>query len=412
VSEAALYDIGSRQEMIRFFDGYGSQRVEELGRGKLQRPLVKTQLLETVRHLDGDWRSGLSSVLHKQKLVVKSLDETLFYVADSQHRGEAFVEPLNDRVLAFYGTAKAKEFDAWVKPLVQQSSDLDFVWLSGLAFNELWKYVVDSTEPYRYVRLGFSHQRLFDINDEDEAREFEDGVTEDEMEEGVERRATTSRLTDRLRELQDRLGSLQQLYSPFFAISQLRLPSTTGRGGHDFYDNGRVTNRGGDFLEHRSQISFVADVYERLLALTEGKAWYAIEPPDDGGLVRPLNGVPVRVRFRESLSAAAFDRWMETTFANRRNRFRLWGVPTRLGPTKVHVHGVDQHLWQPVHLELTSAGCTILLPQNSCANIVHRFVTNIQRYIDPGASAFVGSTPYEELVARAIREALRRDVRR
>jgi hypothetical protein len=398
--------------MIRFFDGYGSQRLEELGKGKLQRPLVKTQLLETTGHFDGDRRSGLQDLLRKQKLVVKSLDETLFYVTDAQRRGEAFVEPLNARIMAVYGTAKAREFDAWVKPLVQQSSDLDFVWLSGLAFNELWKYVVDSTEPYRYVRLSFSHQRLFDVSDEDEAREHEEYVADEEMEDGVERRATTSRLSDRLRELQNRLGLLQELYSPFFAISQLRMPSTTGRGGHDFYDNGRVTNRGGDFLEHRSQISFVADIYERLLALTEDKAWYAIEPPHDGGPVRRLDGMPVRVRFREPLNAAAFDHWMENTFANRRNRFRLWGVPTRLGPTKVHVHGVDQHLWQPVHLELTSTGCTILLPQNSCANIVHRFVTNIQRYIDPGARAFVGSTPYEELVARAIREALRRDARR
>lgn len=411
MSEAALHDISSRQGMIRFFNGYGGQRVEELGRGKLQRPLVKTQLLETTGHVNGGRRTTLEDILRKQKLVTKRLDDTLFYVTDAEGRGEAFAEPLNPRVMAVYSTAKAREFDAWVKPLVQQSSDLDFVWLSGLAFNELWKYVVESTEPYRYVRLSFSHQRLFDGGDEDEVGERGDEQGDEESEDGLERRATTSRLSDRLRELENKLGQLQKLYSPFFAISQLRMPSTTGRGGHDFYDNGRVTNRGGDFLEHRTQISFVADIYERLLALTEEKAWYAIGGRQDGEPGRRLDGVPVRVRFREPLNATAFDRWMESTFANRRNRFRLWGVPTRLGPTRAHVHGVDQHLWQPVHLELTSTGCTILLPQNSCANIVHRFVTNIQRYIDPGAVAFVGTTPYEELVETAIREALRRDVR-
>lgn len=392
--------------MIRFFDGYGTRRVEELAGGRLQRPLVKTQLLEATGHLDGgNPPDGLPALLRQQDLMVKSLDRTLFYISGPERKGEAFVESLNGRILAVYGTAKAREFDSWMKPLVQGSSKLDYVWLSGLTFNELWRYVVETTEPYRYVRLSFSHERIFDIDSPD-GDEREDDEVEEDSEDGFEHRTTTSRLSDRLRELEGKLGRLQELYSPFFAISQLRLPSTTGRGGHDFYDNGRVTNRGKDFLEHRSQVSFIADVYEQLLRLTEEKAWYAT----DGSDGRPngrLYGAPVSIQFREPLNAATFERWMAGTFGQRRNRFRLWGVPTRLGPTKAHVHGVDQHLWQPVHLELSATGCTILLPQGSCGNVVHRLVTNVQRYIDPGARAFVGSTPYEELVETAMRRVLR-----
>lgn len=405
VSETELRDIRSRQDMIRFFDGYGTRRVEELAGRRLLRPLVKTQLLEATGHLDsGNPQDSLPALLQQRNLTVKILDRTLFYVSDPERNSEAFIEPLNQRILAVYSTAKAREFDSWVRPLVQGSSKLDYVWLSGLTFNEFWKYVVEFTEPYRYVRLSFSHERIFDVDspDGDERGEEEN---EEDSEDGFEYRTTTSRLSDRLREIKDKLGRLQELYSPFFAISQLRLPSTTGRGGHDFYDNGRVTNRGKDFLEHRSQVSFVADVYEQLLRLTEEKAWYGTRRPD-ARLAGGMLGAPVSIQFQEPLNAATFQRWVAGTFGQRRNRFRLWGAPTYLGPTKAHVHAVDHHLWQPVHLELTATGCIILLPQGSCGNIVHRLVTNVQRYIDPGARAFVGSTPYEELVGMAMRRVL------
>ena len=46
-----------------------------------------------------------------------------------------------------------------------------------------------------------------------------------------------------LQTVKESLSKLQADYAPLYAISQLRFPSPVGRGGHDFYHNGKVTNR-------------------------------------------------------------------------------------------------------------------------------------------------------------------------
>ena len=60
MTENSLREIRSRHQMIRFFDGYAIERMEELDERKLKRPLVKTQLLEL---LDGDAQMLLFSGL-------------------------------------------------------------------------------------------------------------------------------------------------------------------------------------------------------------------------------------------------------------------------------------------------------------------------------------------------------------
>jgi hypothetical protein len=109
----------------------------------------------------------------------------------------------------------------------------------------------------------------------------------------------------------------------------------------------------------------------------------------------------VVISFSERLPQEVFDHWILATFGRRLNRFRLWGHPIRLGPTKVHVYGVDRHLYQPLFLELTSTGCTAIVPNGTCGNTVHRLVTNIQRYLDPAASAFIGTKRYRDVVSES-----------
>ncbi|WP_157040920.1 hypothetical protein [Roseiflexus sp. RS-1] len=191
-----------------------------------------------------------------------------------------------------------------------------------------------------------------------------------------------------------------------YAISQLRFPSPVGKGGHDFYDNGRVTNRSESFRDHRSHLLFVVRIYEKLLKLTEQHAWYGIqESVDVPGGFRRLVGAPVTIHFQEPLTQEVFDHWIKATFERRRNKFRLWGHPIRLGPTKVHVYGVDRHLWQPLFLELTTQGLVAILPRGTCGNTVHRLVTNVQRYLDPGATAFIGDIHYTSMVEKSTEAA-------
>ncbi len=408
VTDTSLGRIRTRHEMIRFFDGYAIERMEELDERKLKRPLVKTHLLEL---LDGDEArtpEGLQAIFARRGVGLQPLEESLFLVSDNVGAEIGFLERLRPRIIALYSTMESDEIKNWVDRLVLRSPEIDHVWLSGTTFNVLWELVVRLSRPHRFTRLTFTHQSIFDIDGstggppQKEDEEEEDGPQhseEEDREEIVERRDTTFRLVDRIGVIHEKLDKLQQIYSPLHAISQLRFPSPVGRGGHDFYDNGRVTNRSESFRDHRSHLLFVVRIYEQLLKSTEEQAWYSIrESVGAPGQFRKIVGAPVLVRFRDPLPLPVFDYWISATFGRKRNKFRLWGHPIRLGPTKVHVYGVDRHLWQPLFLELTAKGCTAIIPNGTCGNTVHRLVTNIQRYLDPGAEAFIGDKPYKQMV--------------
>lgn len=378
--------------------------MEELDERKLKRPLVKTQLLELLDADEAHTPQGLQTILGRRQVRLEPLDESLFLVADTQVGEIGFLERLCPRIVALYSTMKSTDLDRWVRHLVMRTPEIDYVWLSGLTFSVLWKLVVKLSRTHRFTRLVFTHDSIFDIDGHtSEQDEEEDEISQDsgeeDVEEIIERRATSFRLVDRIGVIQEKLEMLQKIYSPLYAISQLRFPSPVGRGGHDFYDNGRVTNRSESFRDHRSHLLFVVRIYEQLLKSTEEQAWYSIrESIGIPGQFRKIVGAPVVIRFHEPLNNQVFNQWITATFERKRNRFRLWGHPIRLGPAKVHVYGVDRHLWQPIFLELTAKGCITIIPNGTCGNTVHRLVTNIQRYLDPGAEAFIGEKPYKQVV--------------
>jgi len=404
-----LRQIKNRHQMIRFFDGYAIERMEELDERKLRRPLVKSHLLEILDGQGARTNQGLQAIFGRQGVRLQPLDEGLFLVIDDQIGGIGFLEHLRPRIVALYSTMKSDELRRWVRRLVLCSPEIDHVWLSGLTFGVLWELVTRLSRPHRFTRLVFTHDSIFDVDStalepgEDEEEMSHDSEDE-ELGEIIERRATSFRLVDRIGVIQEKLRRLQEIYSPLYAISQLRFPSPVGRGGHDFYDDGRVTNRSESFRDHRNHLLFVVRIYEQLLKSTEERAWYSIqESVGVPGQFRKIVGAPVIIRFREPLSTNVFEYWIKATFERKRNRFRLWGHPIRLGPTKVHVYGVDRHLWQPLFLELTAKGCTAIIPNGTCGNTVHRLVTNIQRYLDPGADAFIGDKPYKQMVEESTR---------
>jgi len=404
MTDTTLRQIRNHHQMIRFFDGYANERMEEIDERKLKRPLVKTHLLEI---LDGDETNttkGLQATFQRRGLRLEALEDGL-YLATSQKMGEiGFMERLRPRIVALYSTKESKDLKPWVHNLVLHSPEFDHVWLSGLTFGVLWELVTKLSQSHRFTKLVFTHDSIFDIDvgsaePEEEEEDTNKVLGEDDIEEIAERRATSFRLVDRIGVIQSKLRKLQADYSPLYAISQLRFPSPVGRGGHDFYDDGRVTNRSQSFRDHRNHVMFVVRIYEQLLKSTEEQAWYSIqESVGVPGKFRKIVGAPVVIRFKEPLNPSVFDYWIKATFERKRNRFRLWGHPIRLGPTKVHVYGIDRHIWQPLFLELTAKGCTAIIPNGTCGNTVHRLVTNIQRYLDPGAEAYIGDKPYRKMV--------------
>jgi hypothetical protein len=408
----SLETIHDRHEMINFFDGQSAESLEAKPGQRQRHPLVKSHLLEILHPLSGSDEEILLKSFSHQDLRLDLVDTGLFRIKDKTLGEVGFIERLGPRVAVIYSALRSDSLEPWIRKVVMSSPDLDNVWLSGLTFGVLWGIVTRLSRPERFTRLVFYHDSIYDIGQfasEDEIDENEnipeaqgrDGVLEPDENEGIEEhRATSFRLVDRVGVIQEKLGKLQSQYSPLHAISQLRFPSPVGPGGHDFYDNGKVTNRSPSFRDHRAHLLFVDRIYEKLLRSTEDNAWYSIKDSVDvPGRFNRIVGAPITIHFQEQgLDEKIFKEWVDTTFSHKRNRFRLWGHPIWLGPSKVHVYGVDRHLWQPIWLELTKFGCTAVIPNGTCGNTVHRLVTNIQRFLDPGATVEIGTKQYSEIV--------------
>lgn len=409
-----IKSIDSREKMIRYFDGYAAERMEELGKKSTKRPLVKSYMLEHVG--DSQKQKDISMVLGMSGIITEKIDENLYRVLDTNNGNGymGFVEVFTPRYFVFYTSQPSDIADSWVKNLVFNSPDLDHIWLSGLTFNVLWKRVIQLSKPYRYVSLLFVHESIYEIDskanepehNENEYNEDQSALIDRDVAEIIERRAAKFKLVDKISVVQEKLDKLQELYSPLYAISQLRFPSPIGRGGHDFYDNGKVTNRSGDFRDHRSHILYVQRIYDELMKRTEERAWYSLdkEKVSVPGKFQKLIGAPVTIDFGEPLSKETFDYWIKSTFGRINNKFRLWGNPIVLGPTKVHVYGVDKHLWKPIFLELTNKHLIAIVPKGTCGNTIHRLICNIQKYIDPSAKAYIGDKEYKSLVDESSKE--------
>lgn len=404
-----IKSITSREKMIRYMDGYSAERMEELDERKTKRPLVKSYMLEHVG--DTGEQKKVSEVLRVSGIETEQMDENLYRILDRRQNGEymGFLEVLTPRYFVFYTLHPSEKTDRWVRNLVLNSSQLDHIWLSGLTFNVLWEKISQLSKPNRYVTIVFVHESIYQIDteiyeeDDEEEKEISLSLDEGDITEIVERRASKFKLVDRISIVKESLSKLQADYSPLYAISQLRFPSPVGRGGHDFYDNGKVTNRSGNFRDHRSHILYVQRIYDELMELTEEKAWYSMhkETVTMPGQFQKLIGAPVSIIFSEPLGKETFDYWIKSTFGRINNRFRLWGNPIILGPKKVHVYGVDKHLFKPIFLELTDKHLIAIVPKGTCGNTIHRLICNIQRYIDPAAKAYIGDMEYKVMVEQS-----------
>ncbi|MFZ5989401.1 MAG: hypothetical protein ACOYWZ_20080 [Bacillota bacterium] len=125
------------------------------------------------------------------------------------------------------------------------------------------------------------------------------------------------------------------------------------------------------------------------------------------GQFQKLIGSPVTIKFKEPLSKETFDHWINSIFGRiNEPRFKLWGNPIFLGPKKIHVYGVDRHLWKSIFLELTDKHLIAIVPKGTCGNTIHRLICNIQRYIDPAAKAYIGDIEYKaEEILQTLEEA-------
>ena len=392
--------IATREEAVDVLNGASLGTLQDLERRVNRRPFVKTYMFE-----HGGGREFLSRNFQRAGITLEPIDDTFFRVRDAGSRSyRGFLELLTDRHPVLYTTLKVNEIDPWVKSLVVRNPNLDRLWLSGPIFDQLWSWVTRSTPPNRFGRIVFQHENPFDVAPSTalpsttDTRD-EDSDDADDSGEFVERRKTRFQVADRIGMLQQILPPMRAIYAPLYAVAQLRLPGATA-GGHDFYYDGKVTNRTDSFTEHRLQVQYVLDVYRRATSTTELAAWTGVQETEIGDEQRLgwKLGAPVELIFNEPLRPDVFNRFVESVFVNHHREFGLWGNPLRLGPTKVHVYALDRHVSQQLFFEIMERSILVVLPSGTCGNSIHRLVTNVQQFLDPGVRACVGNSRYEDLI--------------
>jgi len=392
----------TREDVFDYLDGHSVKTADGLAQRHLTGGVVKTVMLETVP--GSAQMPPLSRVLSLNEMEVDWIDDEVGFVSAPQLGTRPFgiVELMATRHLAVYTLLKSDVAARVLNPLVRTNPWVDRLWLSAPMFERLWERVEATSHPNRYTRLKFDHEAFFEVSDDDPdlGSDVDSDLDEGELDEAPDdRRASSFTLVDRVSTIREKLPVLQDAYRPLESLVQLRIPAA-GRGGHDFYFDGRVTNRSDSFYDHRSNVRDVVDLYRRTTEASENALWLesSIEPHV------AFRGAALTIRFSERLADQTFERWLDSTFT-RHGRFRLSGRVFRTGPTRAQIAAIDRHLWQTLQMEVSATGITALVPAGTCGNTVHRLITNIQRFLDPAVQAWLGSASYDEVVGASFRGA-------
>jgi len=399
--ENLLPPLKTRRQYFDYLDRWTVGIVDDLKAHMTTRALVKAFLLETSR-VNGS--RDVVTTLGSTRQDINQIDETLYRLRWSGEAADwALIEVEDQRYPVLYTALKTDIANRRVDQLVHSSPFLDRAWFSAPMFQRLWQLVLDAYPGHRFSKIVFEHESIYEAfagdlmvspDSEDERDEPKDD--EDILE--VERRRARMQITERIGKLEKALPKMRPEYDPLESIVSLRIPAPR-RGGHDVYFDGRFTNRSDSMTSLRQTVELVTNIYRYSTEMAENASWP--QALDAATMEKPISlGKPILIKFSEELEIATFERWM-AALRRKNNRFRLWGNPIKLGPGKVHIYAVDNHLWQPIDLEITQDHLYALLPYGTCGNTIHRLVTNIQQFIAPKLEIYIGDQKYEDFIARA-----------
>lgn len=393
----------SKEEIFDLLDEYAVQQRAFVKKKKLQQNtgIIKSYMIETEH---GNAASDTRSWFKDSQLQLLPI-EADFYRASVGGELYGFVEEVNSRYLLFHTIQLASKSDKVVKKTVNTSSKLDFVWLSGHYLNLIWDAVIKDQYAHRYVKMQFEYDDIFrreiGINEqEDNGQAFTFDTDEEEIYDETHKQSSLS-IGMTARKIASVLSGLQDTLEDFKVMTRLRMPSPDSAvGGYDFWNWGKVTYRSSSFREGRIQIYGIVELYEKATEVIEQLAWFQAETTQiqNAGESFTFTGAPISFIFPQPLDNKTFNNFIRGVFDQGNSNFRLWGNPIYIGANKVHVYGIDMHLWQKIYMELTPARFILVLPKNTCGNTVHRLVSNIQRYLSPDVKVYIGDIEYTKII--------------
>lgn len=395
--------LSDRREYFDYLDHWTVGSVEGLRAHMTSRALVKAYLLETSR-TDGA-RDPIAAIQSSNQRV-EQLDPQFYRLRWPGDDGDwALMEAKDQRYPVLYTALESDLANHRVDQLISKTPMLDRAWFAAPMFERLWTLVVSAYPESRFSQMVFEYESVYESPIEDAEFLSADGNEDDDESEGhgrelaiEERRRARMQITERIGRLAKALREMRQEYEPLESVVRLRIPAPT-RGGHDVYFDGRFTNRSDSIVSLRQTVETVASLYRQSTEWAEAEAWPQVTD-DKAGAPRVSLGVPLLVQFSSELALTTFDRWI-TSLRRKNNRFRLWGNPLEMGPGKVHFYAVDNHLWQPIDLEITTTHLYAILSSGTCGNTIHRLVTNVQRFIDPKLKTYLGDRSYEDFITGA-----------
>ncbi|MFC5775852.1 hypothetical protein [Ectobacillus antri] len=395
----------SRERVIDFLEDYSANIKEQIDSRKTKNTLLKSYIFETFDESIYELKRfnkeeiTIPNLFPEQSQCMGQVDERMYYLSAGDET-IGFFEQVNDRFLIFYSLESSDASDKFTRDAVRNSPVLDSLWISGKMFNQILKKMSKEHHPNRYTKIKFEFNSFF------EGEKYIKGIGNSKKDiSGLEEhKASSVSLTEELGDISYKIEGVRKYFSSFHAIGQLRFPSNIGRGGHDFYQNGKVTNRSDSFKDHRFQVKKMINSYQNITEILESKTWIDLEKvksPNQQFLYN-YEGSPVTIVFKEPLKEHIFENFINYTFQKGKEPFRIFGEIIRVSNNRAHIYGIDLHLWQKVMMDLSREQFTIFLPKGTCGNTIHRLITNIQRYLNPELTVYIGNDNYEEIIQRVI----------
>ncbi|MGF9909574.1 hypothetical protein [Brevibacillus porteri] len=399
----------SRDKVLKFLDYYSSDVKDQIDSGKTRQPLLKSYIFETFNAdiLEETSNQELSAfnmteLMRSDEYAPIQIDEQFYYLLRG---GETvgFIEEINNRFSILYSIDAANRSDKYTSSLVKHSTILDSLWISGIMFDGFLNKKIQLDHPNRYIKMKFEYDSFFEGN------HFRKGfkkLNDDDETTFEEHRVSSTTLVEVASEIVEKISGVRELLPSFHSVGLLRFPNKLGKGGHEFYQNGKVTNRSDSFLDHRNQIIETVGAYQTITEHIEKTAWVNFETIRSTDISNSLSfsGSPVTIRFSKPLRDGLFSNFVNGIFEKGKEPFRILGKPIWVDENRAHIYGIDLHLWQKVMIDLSREQFTIFIPRGTCGNTIHRLVTNIQRYLDPRIRVYIGNMDYKRIIEQVIEE--------
>jgi len=383
---------------------YSNEKKDDLDKRKTRSPLLKSYLLETYsKNNMNNFKKEFNNFEFIQ------IDDSIYQLEDlnvkEKNKPAGWLELLSNRFHIFYTSLSTKDIENRLQNIIKDSSILDSLWISDKFYLRLFNFLKTINHDLRFtkVKMNYNTELKYSIS-----KEFLDNksniISEDldimENNHNLEIAETISDTDDILNNLRE-----MQNYATPKSISMLRIPGQKG-GGFDFYYDGKITNRSRNFNDYYNNIKFVINIYSRLLEFIEEDVWLDFNNHRFKSSNSYVKGSPVIIEFNKKIDQSVFNNFIDKVFVKGYGNFRLWGEPIKISPGKIHVYGLDLHLWQEVFLELTPETFVLILPEGACGNTINRFITNIQHYLETDFNAYIGDQLYESYIDKSFSEVV------